>query len=394
MPRSSIRVFLMAYDEHETSGPPGPIASPALVRGNGGARCRAAFRANKLVVAIGNYAYDWHDHGGDSLDVEEAWQAAARFGRHAGLRQGQRQYQLRLSRTMAAATRSGCSMPPPPITSCISCARAGIGGVALWRLGSEDPGLWSIFGRNHRTLPPASAIDPIPAGTNVDIEGAGEILKIAASPVSGLRHATAARDGTLDRRRVRSRCPRPMSFSAPAIIRGDLALTFDDGPDPDLDAADPRRSSKAKHVPATFFIVGENALDAAPPAQANGARGARSRQPHLYASQPCQRVEPPGRARAQHHPAAVPGVHRPFAAAVPRALFRRRRADHRRRNRSRAGSAEARLYLGRPARRSGRLEAPWRSGDHRSHASRRAERAAQLRRRCRCQLQPQHHPAA
>ncbi|HEX7657399.1 MAG TPA: glycosyltransferase [Sphingomonas sp.] len=250
------KLFLMTYDEHETSGPPGPIASQRWFAETV-ARDAAGIPKNKLVVAIGNYAYDWHDHGGDSLDVEEAWQEAADSGAMPVFD--------KVSGNSSFAFDDNGTRHTVWLLDAASAynelhflTRAGIGGVALWRLGSEDPGLWSIFGRNHRPLPPVSAIGPIPAGTNVDIEGAGEILKIAASPVSGLRHATAARDGSLADI-VFDRLPSPYVVQRTGNIRGDLALTFDDGPDPDWT---PRILSilEEKHVPATFFIVGENAL--------------------------------------------------------------------------------------------------------------------------------------
>ena len=63
-----------------------------------------------------------------------------------------------------------------------------------------------------------------------------------------------------------------------------IALTFDDGPDPEwtpqiLDIL------KAKHVPATFFIIGAN-MEANPGlVQRDPGRRPRGRQPHLYPSQ-------------------------------------------------------------------------------------------------------------
>ena len=250
------KLFLMTYDEHETSGPPGPISSQRWFAETV-AKDALGIPKNKLVVALGNYAYDWHDHGGDSLDVEEAWQEAADSGATPIFD--------KTSGNSGFAFEDGDSRHVAWLLDAASAynelhflARAGIGGVALWRLGSEDPGLWSIFGRDHRPLPPVSAIDAIPAGTNVDIEGAGEILKIAATPVTGERRATAARDGTLANVTF-ARLPSPYVVQRTGDIHGDLALTFDDGPDPEWT---PRILSilEQKHVPATFFIVGENAL--------------------------------------------------------------------------------------------------------------------------------------
>ncbi|GAA4777103.1 glycosyltransferase [Stakelama sediminis] len=250
------KLFLMTYDEHETSGPAGPIASQQWFAQEVAHASRGIPRS-KLVVAFGNYAYDWHDHGGDSLNVEEAWQEAADSGAMPSWDKA--------SGNSGFAFQDGDSRHVIWLLDAASAynqlhflKQAGIDEVALWRLGSEDPGLWSIFGRDHRALPAPSAIDAIPAGTNVDIEGAGEILKITASPVSGDRVATASKNGLIDDVVFR-RLPSPYVVKRTGNIRGDLALTFDDGPDPEWT---PKILSilEAKHVPATFFIVGENAL--------------------------------------------------------------------------------------------------------------------------------------
>ncbi len=139
--------------------------------------------------------------------------------------------------------------------------RAGIGSIALWRLGAEDPSVWKLFGRDHRTLPPASVIDTIPAGTDVDIEGPGEILKVAArpSPASGpWSPAPMARSPTC----ASIACRHRWRWTVPAIARTARAdLRRWTGPQ--VDAADPRRA-EARTCPGTFFIVGENALTQRP----------------------------------------------------------------------------------------------------------------------------------
>ncbi|MCH4554360.1 hypothetical protein MKW35_17195, partial [Aestuariibaculum sp. L182] len=76
-----------------------------------------------------------------------------------------------------------------------------------------------------------SAIDAVPAGTNVDIEGNGEILKITAEPVTGTRRAVAGPDGRIADV-VFDRMPSPDVVERTGYRPGLLALTFDDGPDP------------------------------------------------------------------------------------------------------------------------------------------------------------------
>ena len=263
------KLFLMAYDEHETAGPAGPIASQRWFERVVADAARGV-PAAKLVVAIGNYAYDWHDGGGDALDVEEAWQAAGEsgempvFDKASGntsfaYQEGESRHQIWLLDA------------PSAYNQIRFLNRAHVGSVALWRLGSEDPGLWTIFGRNHRALPVPEAIDDIPAGTNVDIEGSGEILKIAAQPVAGVREAATGRNGGIADVKF-TRLPSPYVVARTGYRPRQIALTFDDGPDPHwtpqiLDIL------KREHVPATFFVIGENALTQRPLLQRMIAEG-------------------------------------------------------------------------------------------------------------------------
>src|SRR5260370_995078 len=59
-------------------------------------------------------------------------------------------------------------------------------GFALWRLGSEDPSIWSVFGTDAPN-PPADALKRILRGYEVDFEGTGELLRVQASPHDGER---------------------------------------------------------------------------------------------------------------------------------------------------------------------------------------------------------------
>ncbi|MDB5708258.1 MAG: polysaccharide deacetylase, partial [Sphingomonas bacterium] len=250
------RVFLMAYDEHEVSGEAGPIASLAWFE-QSIARAARGVPRGKLAVAIGSYAYDWHDKGGEPMSVDEAW-AAARdsdtvptFDPVSGnsgfaYEEGSTRHVIWLLDAASAYNQLNFLQ------------RAGIGGVALWRLGSEDAGLWSIFGRGHRTLPAANVIENIPAGTEVDIEGPGEILKITAVPVPGVRHVGTGRNGLIGKVDF-TQLPSPYVVQRTGYHPKQLALTFDDGPD---QTWTPRILDilKEKKAPGTFFIIGENAL--------------------------------------------------------------------------------------------------------------------------------------
>lgn len=251
------KLFVMAYDEHSNDGPPGPIASQQWWASSVAAAVRQ-IPHDKVIVTIGNYAYDWHDGGGDPDNVEEAWgdagdnDAPPQWDRVSGNStfgyQDENGHQHTVWMLDAASAFNQLTL----------LDRAGIREVAVWRLGAEDPGLWSIFGRKLQGPRNANGLTHLAQGTNVDIEGPGEILRISSLPTPGERRLTFARNGLLANVEFLS-VPRPYTITRTGWRAGLVALTFDDGPDgrwtPQvLDIL------KQKQVPATFFIVGENAL--------------------------------------------------------------------------------------------------------------------------------------
>ena len=250
------RLFLMAYDEHSEPGDPGPIASRAWFA-DSVARAVRGLPPEKVVVALGSYAYDW-EKGGDTIahSVEDAWLTA----RESGVAP---RYDPPSGNSSLAYVEGGVRhdiwlLDAAAMHGELTTLRTlGLQSVALWRLGTEDPSIWTMFGRK-RGLPEASAIEAIPAGTNVDIEGSGEILRIGAVPVPGYRHVATDRQGAITNVRF-DRLPSPYQIQRTGYRPGLVALTFDDGPDP---VWTPRILDilKAEKVPATFFVVGENAL--------------------------------------------------------------------------------------------------------------------------------------
>ena len=123
--------------------------------------------------------------------------------------------------------------------------------------GAEDP----AFGRSSAAPSLAAqcaGLTHIAQGTNVDIEGSGEILRITALPTPGAATVTW-------RQRLLVECRFPARTAAvhdhahriPATARrADLRRW----PGCALDAEDSRHPEGRRRVPATFFIVGENAM--------------------------------------------------------------------------------------------------------------------------------------
>jgi len=130
-------------------------------------------------------------------------------------------------------------------------------GYAVWRLGSEDPSIWSTLGRRYGAPAPED-LHRIGRSQDFDFEGEGEILHVAEDPAKGKRSFEVDGDTGQIVDEKYTAVPTPFVIERKGTTPGKLALTFDDGPDPDftpkiLDIL------KEKGVHASFFIIGQNA---------------------------------------------------------------------------------------------------------------------------------------
>lgn len=249
------RLFLMIYDEHSNDGAPGPIAGQAWFV----ARMKAALAAvprRQAIVAIGNYAYDWTAEGkGTPLSIEEAWLVA-----HDS------EAPIRFDKASGNAMFSYEEDDQPHSVWMLDAASAwnelraadieGVSGVALWRLGTEDPDTWKALADFQKGIVPN--MRTLRSIGDVDVEGNGEILRIEDVPSVGSR--TLVQDvQQLIVDEHYATLPTPYVVRRTGYRPGLVALTFDDGPDADWT---PKilKILRAKQVPATFFVIGENAM--------------------------------------------------------------------------------------------------------------------------------------
>ena len=256
--RVADKLILMNYDEHYAGGDAGPIASqPWFVQHLRSAMAQVG--RDKAIVAIGNYALDWPDggHEADIRTMQEAWLTAhdnevtTRFDPASGNAtfdynddDGTRRHVWMLDAASAWNQLRAVRI-------------SNASGVALWRLGSEDPDIWKDFKaiKQGTTPPTFGVLNSI--GKN-DVQGDGEILRITDTPTTGMRTVTPDKRNLIRDEHYES-YPTPFVVTRVGYKPKQIALTFDDGPDGQwtpkiLDIL------KAKGVPATFFVIGENAL--------------------------------------------------------------------------------------------------------------------------------------
>ncbi|HSS14591.1 MAG TPA: polysaccharide deacetylase family protein, partial [Rhizomicrobium sp.] len=248
--------MLMAYDQVDDAGPPGSIAGEDWYEKTLDKRMRE-LPADSTIVTLGSWAYDWAGKKPANVLSFEYAMASARDNRatvmfdpdtnnpHFSYNDDDGLHQVWFLDGVTAFNQIHAADPYRPA------------GYALWRLGSEDPSILPLMGRSYDASAPAS-LRHIPNDTeDPDYVGAGEILRIEADPSVGVRTLTIeASTGDIVDERYDS-LPTSYVIRKVGAVPGKLALTFDDGPDPDWTPAI-LDILKQKKVPATFFMIGSN----------------------------------------------------------------------------------------------------------------------------------------
>ncbi|MEP6672099.1 MAG: glycosyltransferase [Chthoniobacter sp.] len=259
-------IILMAYDEHDASAAPGPIASVSWASKTLLEAIKVIPR-NKLVLGIGGYGYDWATgrKEADSISYQEALLRARDYGPAGLAEQVVRFDGDSLNPRFEYADEKGVKHKVwflDGVTAFNQWAlgrQANVRGAALWLLGSEDPTIWSVLDKSALTKPAAStALEKISFPYAIEFVGEGEILSVIAEPSTGERKLTLDEKSGLVTDAQYTRFPSCYVIQRRGYQPMKLALTFDDGPSeeftpPVLDAL---REQKA---PATFFILGQNA---------------------------------------------------------------------------------------------------------------------------------------
>lgn len=247
-------LLLMAYDQHWSTSEPGSIAGQDWFERILEKRMRSLQPA-KTIVGIGAYGYDWVRSGRTTtITFQEAMLSA---------RDSDARIQFDpVRRNPYFAYREDDGLDHTvwlldAVTAYNQVRAASYhnpSGFAVWRLGSEDPSLWSFLGSS-QTDP--SGLRRIQYGYDVDYEGMGEILQVVARPQDGGRVIKINPIDSLIETEEYTVLPSSYVIRRTGNHAGLIALTFDDGPDP-LWTSAILRILKQENVPATFFIIGRN----------------------------------------------------------------------------------------------------------------------------------------
>ena len=265
MSQSCNFVILMAYDQHSANDEAGPIAATPWVTQQL-ARALTQVPPQKLVMGVGNYALDW----ADKTDTEALSYQAALFNA-ADNRPGEKPANIvdfdpqALNATYEYQDDKGRNHEVWMLDAASAynswkiASDAHLRGSALWSLGNEDPSLWKFFRREGQSkIDPQKALSSVHFPYEVEFQGDGEMLSVVAKPTVGARSFDVDGASGLITDEDYTTFPLPYVIKRSGQHPKEIALTFDDGPDPQWtpQILDELKQLKVK---ATFFMVGENA---------------------------------------------------------------------------------------------------------------------------------------
>ena len=258
-------IMVMVYDEHEQTSVPGPVASQSWYDDQLD-RLAKLLPPEKTVIGVGDYGYDWviGDEGSTEVKFSDVMAAAIASKATIQWDPDTANPYLRFkdkTKTSGAEHEIWFLDAVTALNQLQDVADQGFRGIGIWRLGAEDPDFWKVV---NPAAWPADKFDVTQLGTLtaqqvVNHYGEGDIIQISEMPRDGRRVVTAPKEPDGDYTEKYEAYPTYWVVDRMGATTGKVVcLSFDDGPDPRytpkiLDIL------KAKHVPASFFLVGVNA---------------------------------------------------------------------------------------------------------------------------------------
>lgn len=254
----------MLCDETSDNDPPGPVASQDWFEG--WLESVSPYGdPGQWIAAIGAYGYDWTTSApklrAETISFSDAMSRAS----YAGVEKIDLQapsYNPGFSYSEPAGEHTVSFLDAVTFLNQLRAARdAQLGGIAISRLGTEDPKIWDVLGLKTTEQVPQAAIkllQTMRADDTITNVGAGEVVTVDDTRDDGVRVIRQETGGRYSASYTSDFPTYPILYHQGAGGEHEVALTFDDGPDPKwtpqvLDIL------KARGVKAAFFLVGRNA---------------------------------------------------------------------------------------------------------------------------------------
>ncbi len=259
------RFVAVLYDENSDGDAPGPIAAKDWIEGWLSVLAEYA-EPEQWIGALGAYAFDWNTtrKKTEAISFKDAMSRAS----YAGVDQtGDRIEVAPPSYNAQFEFTDGEEQHTISFLDAISffnarklVIAAKFAGIGINRLGTEDPQIWDVLEMRDATAKASIAnLSVLKANDTITHVGRGEIVSVDESRDDGTR-AVGVDSGGFLRARYTDFPTYPILYHQGAGGDHQVAITFDDGPDPEwtpliLDLL------KARGIKACFFLVGKNAED-------------------------------------------------------------------------------------------------------------------------------------
>jgi cellulose synthase/poly-beta-1,6-N-acetylglucosamine synthase-like glycosyltransferase/peptidoglycan/xylan/chitin deacetylase (PgdA/CDA1 family)/spore germination protein YaaH len=256
------RLVAGLYDENSEAGDPGPLASSDWFQG--WLKTMMIYGdPDQWVIGLGAYGYDWRkqegvapqqigfadvmaraaDAGVDPASVDTAGDSP-HFNYLGGESENQ-EHEVWFLDAVTFANERRLIAPYHPA------------GIALYKLGSEDPDIWNLLRNEQGVTTGAKALtdlSTISLEKQIASTGSGDFLTVGPESRPGARSVRLLPDGEIAAKYLKFPIPESiMREGDPGVHK--VALTFDDGPDPKWT---PKilQILKEKKAPAAFFVLG------------------------------------------------------------------------------------------------------------------------------------------
>jgi len=254
-------LFVMAIDQHTEESNAGDISHQHWVEEQLDRVCEIV-PSEKVILTIAGGGVDWPEN---SVGTSIGYQAAVSIAQ---------QYKSKVIYDPVSANLRYSYIGPDSLEHNVRFVDAAAnfnimrmaddwdtGGIALWRLGAEDPRLWKFFQKNlalaslKKTGIDVSELNNVALNNKIDYTGNGEILEIITTPSRGEINLKIDTANYVITNQNYIKLPTKYVIKKYGYKPGKVVLTFDDGPDPDFT---PRILAilKKEKVPASFFVVG------------------------------------------------------------------------------------------------------------------------------------------
>ncbi len=254
-------LFVMAYDQHTESSNDGDISHQHWVESILDDIC-TEIPSEKVILVVGAYGYDWPESSiGKTISYQEAISTAF-------------EHSSKISFNPASANLHYNYIAQDGIPHSVYFTDAitnfniirmaddwSTAGIALWRLGSEDPRLWSFFDKNlsldslNKTGVDTKRLTKVGLNNKITYAGDGEVLDLVSTPSPGeIKIKLDPKTFTITNQDY-VKLPTKYVIRRYGYAPKKVVLTFDDGPDPEY-TPQILEILKREKVPAAFFVVG------------------------------------------------------------------------------------------------------------------------------------------